>query len=218
MSTVAPDQDKQLVFTYLEHRKAIGILGLALPLLLLIGGGLVFGVGIRPSMSDYYYTPMRDVFVGALCVIGFFLFAYRGYRSSRHDDVVGNLACLFAVVAALCPTTPAEGATTCDQILGGVHAVSAIAFLSMLVVFCLVLFTRTDPTKVPTDRKLKRNKVYKVCGAVIIVCVLLILVSAVAREHSPALMALNPVFWLEALAIWAFGVSWFVKGEAILED
>ena len=26
------------------------------------------------------------------------------------------------------------------------------------------------------------------------------------------------VFWLEALAIVAFGVSWLVKGEAILKD
>ena len=25
----------------------------------------------------------------------------------------------------------------------------------------------------------------------------------------------QPVFWLESLAIWAFGISWLVKGEAI---
>jgi len=28
----------------------------------------------------------------------------------------------------------------------------------------------------------------------------------------------NPLFWLETLAILAFGVSWIVKGEAILKD
>jgi hypothetical protein len=218
MSSVAPGMDKQLVFTYLEHRRAVGVIGILLPFVLWIGGWLIFDVGIQPSISDYYHTPMRDVLVAALCVIGFFLFAYKGYRSTRHDDIVGNLACLFAVIAALCPTAPAEGATTCEKIVGGVHAVSAILFFTMLIVFCLVLFTRTDPTKVPTDRKLMRNKVYKACGAVMAVCVLLIIVSAVARESSAALASLNPVFWLEALAIWAFGVSWFVKGEAILGD
>ena len=35
---------------------------------------------------------------------------------------------------------------------------------------------------------------------------------------NPSLLKLNPVFWLESLAIVAFGVSWFVKGEAILKD
>jgi hypothetical protein len=28
----------------------------------------------------------------------------------------------------------------------------------------------------------------------------------------------HPVFWLEALAIFAFGTSWSTKGEAILRD
>jgi len=28
----------------------------------------------------------------------------------------------------------------------------------------------------------------------------------------------NPVFWLEAAALVAFGVSWLVKGEALLAD
>ena len=29
---------------------------------------------------------------------------------------------------------------------------------------------------------------------------------------------LAPVFWLESVAIFAFGFSWFTKGEAILKD
>jgi len=27
-----------------------------------------------------------------------------------------------------------------------------------------------------------------------------------------------PVFWLESLALWAFGISWFVKGETLWKD
>ena len=26
------------------------------------------------------------------------------------------------------------------------------------------------------------------------------------------------VFWLESVAVWAFGISWLVKGETILTD
>jgi hypothetical protein len=33
-----------------------------------------------------------------------------------------------------------------------------------------------------------------------------------------ALSALRPVFWLESLALWAFGVSWFIKGETLFKD
>lgn len=29
---------------------------------------------------------------------------------------------------------------------------------------------------------------------------------------------LDPVFWLESVAVWAFGWSWLIKGEAILKD
>ena len=28
----------------------------------------------------------------------------------------------------------------------------------------------------------------------------------------------NPVFWLEFFLLWAFGVSWFVKGDTLLRD
>jgi hypothetical protein len=30
--------------------------------------------------------------------------------------------------------------------------------------------------------------------------------------------AVHPVFWLESLAIEAFGVAWFVKGRTLLTD
>lgn len=33
-----------------------------------------------------------------------------------------------------------------------------------------------------------------------------------------SLRGLHPAFWLQALAIWAFGVSWFIKGETIMKD
>ena len=29
---------------------------------------------------------------------------------------------------------------------------------------------------------------------------------------------LDPMFWLESLAVVAFGISWLTKGEAILKD
>jgi hypothetical protein len=50
-----------------------------------------------------------------------------------------------------------------------------------------------------------------------VACIVLIGIYSVFLRES-WLSFLRPVFWLEALALWAFGASWFVKGETILQD
>ena len=98
------NQELSLVFSYLELRKAIGILGMALPFAVSLGAGILFRTGVQSSISSYYHTGMRDVFVGTLFAIGFFLLSYKGYE--RSDDLAGDLACIFAVGVALFPTVP----------------------------------------------------------------------------------------------------------------
>jgi len=50
-------------------------------------------------------------------------------------------------------------------------------------------------------------------------CILLIVLYFLLPGDTAArLKTLRPVYWLEAIAIVAFGVSWFVKGESILKD
>ena len=68
-----------LVLSYLELRKAVGIIGFALPFVLAFGKDLLQGPGIEGSISGYYYTDMRNVLVGSLCAIGVFLLSCRGY-------------------------------------------------------------------------------------------------------------------------------------------
>ena len=33
-----------------------------------------------------------------------------------------------------------------------------------------------------------------------------------------AISDLKPVFWLETIALWVFGLSWFVKGNKLWRD
>jgi hypothetical protein len=77
MESAMGDENK-LIITYLTLRKLIGILGVTLPFILFLGGLLIFQTGIQSSVSSYYYTGMRDLFVGTICVIGFFLLIYKG--------------------------------------------------------------------------------------------------------------------------------------------
>jgi hypothetical protein len=209
-------EPSSLVISYLNLRKAVGILGALLPFTLSLGALLLFGTGIQASMSSYYHTGMRDVLVGALWAIGVFLLSYRGYE--RQDDVAGTLACIFAVGVAVFPTST-EGDVILLNTVSILHLVFASLFFLTLAYFSLVLFTKTDPTKTPTRRKLQRNRVYRICGYTMVAAIVLIAaLTLLPLGPKQALSRFNPVFWLESLAVVAFGVSWLTKGEAMLKD
>ncbi len=207
--------NSSLVQSYLELRKAVGIVGISLPFVLVFGKIVFESPGIQSSISDYYYTIMGDVFVGSLCAIGVFLMSYRGYE--RQDDIAGDLACVSAIGVALFPTTPDQNPTSIDQVIGSVHYVFAAIFFIILAFFCLFLFRKSDPTKPMKRQKRQRNTIYTVCGYTILACIALIAFYAVFLRGT-AVENLDPVFWLEATAVLFFGISWLVKGGAILKD
>jgi len=204
-----------LVLSYLGLRKAVGIIGFALPFVLAFGKMLLQGPGIQDSISGYYYTDMRNLLVGSLCAIGVFLMSCRGYDPK--DEIAGRLACVFAIGVALFPTTPYIGATSRDRLIGILHLSFAALLFLTLAYFSLALFTKTAPDKSPTRRKLQRNTVYRVCGYTILACFSLMVVVALPSVKAHVEW-LTPVFWLESIAIVAFGVSWLTKGETILKD
>jgi hypothetical protein len=196
-------------------RRAIGLIGIGLPIVLPIGKVLFFGPGLPATISAYYYTDMRNVLVGALCAIGVYLLYYPGY--DRGDNITTALAGLGAITLALSPTFPPEPAMpTAAETVGGVlHYTGAGVFFLGLAYLSYFRFTRTSGD--PTEQKLRRNVLYRVCGVVMVVS---IAVAVLLDNVLPAavLDAVVPVFWLEALAVLAFGVSWLVKGETLLRD
>lgn len=214
MTSTPPRSNDALVWSYLGLRRAIGTIGFGMPFALLVGKWLLQGAGIEPSISDYYYTKMGDVFVGCLCAIGVFLLTYRGY--DRRDDLAGTFACVFALGVALFPTAR-DGAVGTARLIGTAHYVSAALMFLILAYFCLVLFRSTDPTRPMTPEKRARNRIYAVCGVVILACIAGIAAVKVVGPMA-ALARFDPVFWLESIAVLAFGASWLVKGEVILED
>jgi len=209
--------EKSLIFSYLTLRKTIGFLGVSLPFLLFLGAMIIFRTGIQSSISTYYHTGMRDVFVGTLCIIGFFLFSYKGYQ--RADNVTGDLGCVFAVGVALFPATPDCSVSGSAHFIGYIHLAFATLFFLTLIYFSLFLFTKTDPKRPASRRKLQRNNIYKVCGYIMSICILLMVIYyLLPNKVASPIKVYNPVFWLEASAIVAFGISWLTKGEAILKD
>lgn len=203
---------QSLVMSYLGLRRAVGYIGIGLPFVLLIGKLLIQGGPLPGSISAYYYSDMRNVLVGALFAIAIFLISY---RYDTPDNRAGTLAGVMAIGVALFPTSPADPAAQ-ERVIGTVHLVCAGVFFLTLAYFSYFLFTRTDQAE-PTPRKKQRNVVYRVCGILIVGC----LVLAVLADNvlgGVLIAELHPVFWLESVAIIAFGVSWLIKGETIMKD
>ena len=211
---MSPGPPESLVIHFLTLRRIIGILGVALPFVVWIGARLLFNTTMLESISAYYYTPMRDVFVGILCAIGVFLFSYRGY--GRRDDVAGYVASLFGIGVALFPTAPAGKSL---DVFGMIHSACAVLFFSTLTYFSLFLFTKTNPDEIPSRRKRQRNIIYRICGGLMAASLLLMLIHAfLPKDLNESIKGYCVRFWLETVVIVAFGVSWLTKGQAILWD
>lgn len=212
MSEASQPGDPRII-SYMTLRQAVGYLGILLPFVLAAGDWLIFRGGLQQSVSNYYYTGMRGVLVGGLCVIGAFLLAYHGY--DRWDGLFTNAAGIGAVGVALFPTPP-NNPSTRATIVGYFHfAFGTVMFVSLIVI-ALWLFRKTGPDGGRTRMKQLRDRVYLVCGIVMLVA--LSFAGIASLPFATALNPINPVFWGEATAIVAFGVSWLVKGQAILRD
>ncbi len=94
--------DQHISASYRKLRRTVGLLGVSLPFVLLFCSLVCSGCKLLPTISDYYYSNMVDIFVGILFTIGWFLFAYEGYET--RDNIAGNFACFFALGVALFPT------------------------------------------------------------------------------------------------------------------
>lgn len=222
------EKENKLVLSYVTVRKIIGILGLLFPLILVLGSFILGHChSIQQSISNYYHTNMRDVFVGYVCTLSIFLFSYKGYDLT--DRIVSALAGIFGLIVALFPTSmklnPDNSVIDCNiwcnteqhSWIGQLHLISAGLFILCLCYFSLFLFTKGELQ--PTPQKLIRNKIYLTCGCIMFSCIfLLIFLFILPKNVYNALLIFKPVFWLETIAFVAFGFSWLVKGEALLED
>ena len=79
--------EELLLVSHLRLRRIMGILGVALPIVLLVWGIALSGwsFNVQNSISDYYSLRTRDAFVGVLFVIAWFLCTYKGYEAV--DDI-----------------------------------------------------------------------------------------------------------------------------------
>lgn len=219
------------VISYYNMRRAIGILGITLPLILVVGSSLFGGCReIQYSISTYYHTNMRNIFVGYNCAVALFLFAYRGH--DWRDNLTGYLGCIFVLGVAFLPCSIGTSDHSCliipeaqNPMVGKIHNLSALLYFIVLIIYSLILFPMTHMDMLTGEKmfmgrqKRRRNVVYYICGSLMSASLLLILLYVwFFGKHYPNLRSLNPVFWLEVVILLSFGVSWLTKGQLLLRD
>lgn len=211
----ASGASRPLALSHQAHRQLIGYLGILLPVILLALAGLRPTPGLPiweplDSVSAYYYTGAVAAFVGVLFALALFLFTYGGYENVRADRVVAKVGAVCALCVALFPTAAPAGLpepSWWGKTTRTIHYLSATCLFFTFIVFSLWLFRKTSVPpgrKVPAGKR-RRNRVFLVCGWVMVANVLW----AGSSYFTGA-----PIFWAEVFALWAFAVSWLVKGYA----
>lgn len=188
------------IFDYRTLRLIMGLIALSLPFLVT----LIAGESL-PSVSAAYYSGARDLFVGLLFVVSAFFLAYNGH--SMPQAVASKVAAVAAAGVAIFPTSK-----TCEPSTwaSAAHTVAAFLLFSILVFFCLGPFRAK--TWGLSGKKSRRAILYVVCGLLMIGAMLvgaygLFAMGCDARAESRIL------YWVETVALTAFGVAWFVAGK-----
>ena len=215
------NENSEMVVSYLTLRQMIGWIGLLMPIGVRLGALIFEGIHTTDSISAYYYTGMRDVFVSTLVLGGALLTCYR--TPAWHDNVVAIVAGVSAIGIGLFPMSPtfaAEilqkypemGEAKCYIIRGllGFHFLFVGAFFSLSFYLVYFRFSAFTP-QIPTRQKVMRNKVYTLCGAAMFAAFITIGILAFMNKASS-------IFWPESVAVIAFAAAWLVKGQTILKD
>lgn len=204
----ADDLQKHISGTYFSLRLGIGVLAVALPLALWLGGRFVDHEALRCSMSAYYYSPaMRDKFVGLLFAIGLFLYLYKGF--SRQENWALNVAGALAIGIALVPTgADCEGAKGTT-----LHDIFAILFF--VAIGYVAVFRAADTLSLIRDtRKAGRLRaLYRGLGILMVASPLVAVV--LAQSLQPGSPKRSLVFFVETVAVLTFAAYWLVKSREL---
>ena len=179
--------ERHIFQSYFNLRLGMGIIGIFLPLLLWLVAYVISSQGLLPSMSAYYHSVARDVFVGALFAIGAAAFLYKGY--SHKENIAMNLAGIFSVGVAIfpteCPSVVAEAMCEAPT-FKAIHAVSAILFFLMIAYVCL--FRSNDTLRRVKDeaRRKRYSRLYLIIGILMILLPLLVLIKSCLLYTSPS--------------------------------
>lgn len=195
-----------LNLSYRTLRRAIGYLGIALPILLIIGNQ----GDVEKSISFYYYTKMSTVFTGILITFGLILYTYHGDDlpgDSISENTLTHLGGFFALMVALVPTRYGDVITSLfyshnDAVRGWIHNGSAVLFIFIMGLVVLLKFTKAK----------YYQSFYRFFGWLVMAGLAFTIYAFAYFEINDLPLFNGAVFWGESFCLCAFGIAWLKRG------
>lgn len=179
-----------------------------------------FQTAVQPSISDYYYTNLRDIYTGTLAAVGLFMICYKGHGNAsiwKDDQLLTNVAGLMAIGVALIPVDPEFEPGKVYTLIpydyawpGWLHYGFAALLFGIFALLAINVFTigQRESEDIPVST-FNENHLYRFCGGAIILLIVLIPVSETFQLFRYSTLV------LEALALFFFGTAWLIKGRAL---
>ena len=195
----------------------IGIIAFALPVLVVLSEYLINNqFGPLTSISAYYHTAGRNVFVGSLFIVGAFLISYQGWYDESIKDkfwlskqgLLSKIAGVAAIFVALFPTKcnlDCYCVEICDEV-AIVHGVSALVLFSVLFIFSVHIFQYDEGYASPG--RVNRNRMYKLSTIGYIIAGCIGVAHIFLQKHFDYF-----IFAAEFIALWSFGLAWFTSSK-----
>ena len=190
----------------IDHRVvklAIGLIALFMaPCMWLIAGYKT------PSISDSYYSPARDYFVGALFAVGGLFLAVKGATVGER-----RLSLLASICAAVVATCPCYSSLAPDK-GSALHFPAAGILFAILAYFCWAFRQRALQRIGPHTRANVRVKIYGLCLAGMVSMLplagyLLLNQEAVLKQYP------SFIYWIELIGLVSFGISWLTASRTL---
>jgi hypothetical protein len=211
------DLQEHMLWTYYGLRVGLAGIGIALPVLVLLAGGVLHDVWLEPSISAYYHTKpkliwftTRDIFVGGLLAASACLYLYKGF--SNKENIALNLAGIFALFVALLPTKAPDQAA---GLVSNLHGTSAVLFF-LCIAYVSLARSRDTLHLLPPEKRGRYERLYRSTGLAMIASPAVAVVLSFALE--PTSRVRTVTFWVETFGIWSFAAYWLAKTGEMRES
>ena len=210
-NSMAKDINRHITQTYINLRIGMAVIALLLPMLLIAGSWLSDKISFQESISAFYHTGMRNLFVGSLCAVGSFLYLYKGFNEK--ENIALNFAGVFALGVAFFPTTIPEGIKNASVnylpdmpfTAPYLHGICAVLFFILIAYVCIACGKYTVALIEDEKTRKKYLNIYKVIGVLMVVFPVLAVVFTFRSAGD------YWIFIFEFAAIWVFALFWIAK-------
>jgi len=214
--------DKAIIENYRKLRTRMGTLTAAFPVVVILIG-LLWGIRLQPSLSDYYFAqtpaqgvadlyPVRLWFCGLLFAVGVFLYRYKGF--SKNEDRWLSLTGAFTLGVAIFPMGIPDKTSPFTLAAFGYPNITLHGISAVLAFVCIgvIIFWYSDQTLSHIKNDETARKRFRTFYFLIGAYMLLAMGGSVIMHLLHTDRANDSyILYLEWSGLWAFAAYWFVK-------